>query len=100
MPQLFHRSANSISKISIVGGVIVLGSIIVAPYALDRGSFNSDTTVVKDQPVPFSHKHHITDDGIDCPYCPTSVETSALAGLPPPDVCTRRHPPIWDHPAL
>ena len=36
-----------------------------------------------EQPVPFSHKHHAGDDGIDCRYCHTSVETEAFAGLPP-----------------
>lgn len=100
MPQLFHRSANSISKISIVGGVILLGSLIVAAYAIDRGAYNSDTAVVKEQPVPFSHKHHVTDDGIDCRYCHTSVETSSYAGLPATEICMSCHSQIWNNAAI
>ena len=100
MPQLFHRSANSLSKIAIFGGLIVLGSIVVAAYALDRGSYNSDTAVVKDQPVPFSHKHHVTDDGIECRYCHTSVETSSYAGLPATEVCMGCHSQIWSNAAI
>jgi hypothetical protein len=100
MPQLFHRSANSLSKIAIFGGLIVLGSIVVAAYALDRGAYNSDTAVVKDQPVPFSHKHHVTDDGIECRYCHTSVETSSYAGLPATEVCMGCHSQIWSNAAI
>jgi hypothetical protein len=100
MPQLFHRSANSLSKVSIFGGLIAIGSLIVAAYALDRGAFNSDVAVVKDQPVPFSHKHHITDDGIDCRYCHTTVETSSFAGLPATEICMSCHSQIWNNAAL
>ena len=34
------------------------------------------------QPIPFSHQHHVGDDGIDCRYCHTSVERSSFAGIP------------------
>ena len=53
------------------------------------------------QPVPFSHKHHVGDDGIDCRYCHTSVEKSAYAGLPSIDTCMTCHSQIWtDAPML
>jgi hypothetical protein len=56
--------------------------------------------VVKEQPVPFSHKHHVTDDGIDCRYCHTSVETSHFAGLPATEVCMSCHSQIWTNAAM
>ena len=31
--------------------------------------------MAREQPVPFSHKHHAGELGIDCRYCHTSVET-------------------------
>jgi hypothetical protein len=34
----------------------------------------------KTQPVPFSHRHHAGELGIDCRYCHTSVEKSSFAG--------------------
>jgi ferredoxin len=54
-----------------------------------------------EQPVPFSHKHHVGDDGIDCRYCHTSVETSAFAGIPPTTTCMTCHSQIFrDAPML
>jgi hypothetical protein len=47
------------------------------------------------QPVPFSHKHHVMDDGIDCRYCHTTVEQSAFAGVPPTQTCMNCHSQIW-----
>ncbi|MGA2181516.1 MAG: cytochrome c3 family protein [Bryobacteraceae bacterium] len=97
MPQVFHRSANSISRVSIFIIAFGLAILIAAAYALDRGSFNTDVAVAKDQPIPFSHKHHVTDDGIDCRYCHTSVETSAYAGIPATEICMSCHSQIWSN---
>lgn len=95
MAQLFHRSANSISKISLAGAVLAIGGLITIAYTMDRGRYITDVHVVKEQPVPFSHKHHVTDDGIDCRYCHTSVETSSFAGLPATEICMSCHSQIW-----
>src|SRR5579884_1608699 len=97
MPQIFPRSANSFAKMSIVAVVALAGTVIALAYTIDRGSFNTDVAVVKDQPVPFSHKHHVTDDGIDCRYCHTTVETSAFAGLPATEICMSCHSQIWSN---
>jgi hypothetical protein len=48
-----------------------------------------------DQPVPFSHQHHVSGLGIDCRYCHTSVEVSSNAGLPPTYTCMTCHSQIW-----
>jgi hypothetical protein len=54
-----------------------------------------------EQPVSFSHKHHVGDDGIDCRYCHSSVEQSAFAGIPPLSTCMSCHSQIFtDQPAL
>ena len=100
MPQIFPRSANSFAKMSIAGVVALLGTIVALAYTFDRGSFNTDVAVVKPQPVPFSHKHHVTDDGIDCRYCHTSVETSPYAGLPATEICMSCHSQIWSNAAM
>ena len=53
------------------------------------------------QPIPFSHKHHVGDDGIDCRYCHTTVETQAHAGLPSTAVCLGCHSQLFrDQPLL
>lgn len=95
MAQIFHRSSNSLAKVSIVAAVLVLSSVVWAAYKLNAGSFTTAVEVAPDQPVPFSHKHHVADDGIDCRYCHTSVETSAFAGLPPTETCMSCHSQIW-----
>jgi len=43
------------------------------------------------QPVPYSHKLHAGDLGIDCRYCHFSVEKSAVANVPPTSVCMNCH---------
>lgn len=53
------------------------------------------------QPIPFSHKHHVGDDGIDCRYCHTTVEKSRFAGLPSTEVCLTCHSQLFrDAPLL
>jgi hypothetical protein len=62
---------------------------------LPRSSYWNQTNTVKVQPVQFSHKHHVGDDGIDCRYCHTSVETSASAGMPPTKTCMNCHSQLF-----
>jgi len=97
MPQVFHRSANSISRVSIFVILFGVAALIAAAYGLDRGNYNTDVRVAKDQPIPFSHKHHVTDDGIDCRYCHTSVETAPYAGIPATEICMSCHSQIWSN---
>jgi hypothetical protein len=47
------------------------------------------------QPIPFSHKHHVGDDGIDCRYCHTTVERTAYAGLPSSGICMSCHAQLY-----
>jgi len=100
MAQIFHRSANTLAKVSIFGGLMLVGGVLVVAYTMDRGAYTTDVGMAKDQPVPFSHKHHVTDDGIDCRYCHTSVETSAFAGLPATETCMSCHSQIWTNATL
>jgi hypothetical protein len=46
--------------------------------------------------VPFSHKHHVADDGIDCRFCHAGAETGARAGLPPTHTCMTCHSQLWN----
>jgi hypothetical protein len=53
------------------------------------------------QPIPFSHKHHVGDDGIDCRYCHTGVEKEAVAGIPSSEICMTCHSQLFtDAPLL
>jgi len=100
MAQIFPRSSNSLAKITIVAVLLAGSGILWAAYALNAGSFTTGVEVARDQNVPFSHKHHVSDDGIDCRYCHTSVETSSFAGLPPTETCMSCHSQIWTNAAM
>lgn len=101
MAQIFHPSMNTLSKATIFGGVLVLASLAFVWYWINRSDYVTEADVVRDQPVPFSHQHHVSGLGIDCRYCHTTVEKSAFAGLPATDVCMSCHSLIWkDSPML
>src|SRR5690349_23394232 len=101
MAQIFHRSTNTISRVSIFGGLALVLVLIAAAAALNRSSYLTEVRVARAQPVQFSHKHHVSDDGIDCRYCHTSVEHSAFAGIPSTKICMNCHTQIWaDSPIL
>lgn len=101
MAQVFHRSANNIAKISIVLAVVLGGVAFYVVTQIARSSYVTGRYLERQQPVQFSHKHHVGDDGIDCRYCHTSVETSNTAGLPPTQTCMNCHQQIWsDSPYL
>lgn len=100
MAQLFKPSANVLAKLSLIlGGVLPIG-ILYAGSTASRSPANTKVNVPLDQPVPFSHKHHVFELGIDCRYCHTSVETSAVAGVPPTETCMSCHSQIWTNSPL
>ena len=101
MPQVFHPSTNTFSRVSIFGAVFVIAALAWGLTMINRSPYVTQAFVAREQPVPFSHKHHAGELGIDCRYCHTSVETSAFAGLPPTKTCMNCHAQIWlDSPML
>ena len=101
MAQIFHRGANNIAKASIAVAIVLAGVAGYAYTQIARSSYLTNRYLERQQPVQFSHKHHVGDDGIDCRYCHTSVETAASAGLPPTQTCMNCHSQIWsDSPYL
>ncbi len=101
MAQLFHHGANNIAKASLVIAVLLGGVAFYVYTQIARSSYLTNQFVERQQPVQFSHKHHVGDDGIDCRYCHTSVETSYSAGIPPTQTCMNCHNQLWsDSPYL
>jgi hypothetical protein len=96
MPQIFHRSTNTYSKVSIFGAVFFLGFLLWLFGAWSRSSWATQAGVAREQPIPFSHAHHVGDVGLDCRYCHTSVETSGFANIPPTKTCMNCHSQIWN----
>ena len=95
MAQVFPRSANWASKASILAALLIVASILGVVLNINRIDYVSMVGVAIDQPVHFSHLHHVTGMGIDCRYCHTTVEVSAFAGVPPTETCMTCHSQIW-----
>ena len=95
MAQIFHPSFNTISKVTIFGALFFAAAVAVGWDQLLRSPYVTQVGVARQQPVPFSHKHHVAGLGIDCRYCHTSVEDSAFAGIPATKVCMTCHSLVW-----
>jgi hypothetical protein len=95
MAQIFSRQANVHSRVVIFSVVVLICGGGWATSEIYWSPYTTEVDVPLNQPVPFSHKHHVTDDGIDCRYCHTSVEKSSFAGIPPTETCMTCHSQIW-----
>ncbi len=95
MSQLFHHSANKWARASIIGVVFLVGFVAWSWNGIIRSDYTTRADAPREQPVPFSHAHHVGGLGIDCRYCHTSVETSSFANVPPTKTCMNCHSQIW-----
>jgi hypothetical protein len=100
MAQIFHRSTNTISRVSIYGAVILVAILGYAVNVVNQTSYVTEVHNARPQPVPFSHKHHVGELGLDCRYCHSSVEVSSSAGMPPTQTCMACHSQIWTGAAI
>ena len=96
MSQVFPKSANAWSKASIIALVFVLLGLGWLVLTLQRSDFVTSANQFVEQPVQFSHQHHVGGIGIECRYCHTSVEVSPSAGIPPTKTCINCHSQIWN----
>ena len=96
MPQIFRSSTNSLARISIILTLVSVGALLVVMYEVGADSaYATRQGEAREQPIPFSHTHHVGSMGIDCRYCHTTVETSAYASVPPTKTCMNCHSQVW-----
>ena len=95
MSQIFHRSANTIAKVSIFGAVFFIAALLGLFDKVNRSPWMTEVRVARAQPLQFSHERHVAGNGIDCRYCHTTVETSSFAGIPPTKTCMNCHSQIF-----
>lgn len=95
MPQVFNRGANGLARMSLVILGLVVTSLALTLNELQRSPYVTKQGERLEQPVPFSHQHHVAGLGLDCRYCHTSVENSSFAGIPPTKTCMNCHSEIW-----
>ncbi|HVK38510.1 MAG TPA: cytochrome c3 family protein [Candidatus Kapabacteria bacterium] len=95
MAQIFRPSTNSLARATILGALLFIVGSLWLLAEINRSSYVTNAEVYRDQPVPFSHEHHVAGLGLDCRYCHTSVEESSFAGIPPTETCMTCHSQIW-----
>lgn len=98
MAQIFSESFILFFKV--IGLIIVLATVMgigIARWRMDYANVIGEPVA---QPIPFSHKHHVGDDGIDCRYCHNAVEKSAFAGIPSSEICMTCHSQLFNDAAL
>ena len=100
MAQVFDRSSNALARASLVLTGLIVIALGIALDQLQRSPWVTRQGQRADQPVPFSHKHHVEGLGLQCQYCHTSVEQSSYAGIPPTKTCINCHAQIWTNAAL
>ena len=100
MAQIFQRSTNTIARVSIYGAVIFIALLGYAVDVVNNTSYVTEVNTARPQVVPFSHKHHVGELGLDCRYCHSSVEVSSSAGMPATETCMTCHSQIWTNSSM
>ncbi len=100
MAQIFDRSSNALARMSLILTGLIVIALGVTLDQLQRSPWVTRQGQRPDQPVPFSHKHHVQGLGLQCQYCHTSVEKSSYAGIPPTKTCINCHSQIWTNAGL
>jgi hypothetical protein len=87
---LFPRWTNQIPNMA-AAGIPVLGTAVVFAVWYWFSPEYTDVGYQPQQPVPFSHKLHAGEMGIDCRYCHNTVEYAARAAVPATETCMNCH---------
>ena len=100
MVQIFSPAADTWFRLVLVGGLAVAAGGTVGVVGFARSAYVTWTSNRPSQPVPFRHRHHAGELGIDCRYCHADVETAPQAGLPPTETCMTCHSQIWTNASM
>lgn len=95
MPQIFTPAADTWLRVCVVAAfaTVLFGGLFGSGLA--RSSYVTRAGWPVNQPVPFSHKHHVAELGLDCRFCHADVERGKYAGLPSTSVCMTCHSQVW-----
>jgi hypothetical protein len=98
MAQIFHPRTGLYATLGCLAFVVMLIAGIAAWRAVTAEPNAQDEAV--EQPIPFSHQHHVGEVGLDCRYCHATVETSAFAGMPSVSTCMTCHSQLFADQAM
>lgn len=91
----FPPESNLLSKISAVIFLLVIAGCAALATAAIHSPYLNGAGEPVEQPIQFSHQHHVQGLGLDCRYCHTSVERSSHADYPDTATCMTCHSQIW-----
>jgi len=95
MTALFSPRASTVYRAVLAMLATTITVALAAPCVAIRLPYAAGLADPIEQPIAFDHRHHVRDDGIDCVYCHSSVETEWYAGLPTTERCMGCHGQVW-----
>ena len=95
MPEPFHPIADTIFRLTLAGAAAALAFVLWMMFLVVRSPYEMMQEVPREQPLPFSHEHHVGGLGLDCRYCHVTVEESSFADIPPTAICMNCHSQMW-----
>lgn len=90
MSQIFPQWTNKLPAV-LLAVVAIIGAGGVGFLWYYGSPKYTDVGYRPTQPVPFSHKLHAGDLGMDCRYCHSNIERSAIANVPATQTCMNCH---------
>ena len=88
---MIHQNLKHIIGAAFALCIIVGLSVFIYLMTNNKIVFGYDIGYQPTQPIPFSHKVHVGQLGIDCRYCHTTVEVSRHATVPSLNICMNCH---------
>lgn len=95
MTQIFRRSADTWLRVGLLLLIVGLSGGLLVALTLEGTDYRTGRNWVVEQPLLFSHAHHAGELKIDCRYCHSAVQSSAMASLPPTETCMSCHSQVW-----
>ncbi len=90
MAQIFPRWTNQTPVVILITVVAAFAAIVAFFWYFGSPKY-TDSGYRPVQPVPYSHKLHAGDLGLDCRYCHWAVEVSTVANVPSTQTCMNCH---------
>jgi len=97
---IFGPRANLLMNATLIGAVGLGACLLLAIWVVPVIGYNTQERFAPEQPIPFSHNHHVSGLGLDCRYCHTMVEKSSSAGMPSTAICMTCHSQVWTNAAM
>lgn len=90
MAQIFPKWTNQVPRKILLGLIVTLTAIVLGIWYFFSPKY-IEVGYAPTQPVPYSHKLHVGELGLDCQYCHTNVFASKQANVPPTQTCMNCH---------